>query len=282
MAEGVRAALADAIAQRQPLIAVHRGSSAGTIMPNTISAGKAAVLQGADIVELDVARSLDGEYFTFHDTYEPFLLGERRLIGEMTAAEIDDLIYYASEGSAAGHVERYSETLSGLHGVIINVDRSYRYWEQGFLEELATWSDPDYLLIKSDPLPGFLNAVGQCGTRFPYMAVVRNEHEIHTAIACSEGGNVIDLVGFEILAEHESDSVLHQELLLYLKEQGYALWFNSINLENARPLCAGYDDVTSLFVSPDLGWGKLIDLGADVIQTDWPAPLKSYLRRRSL
>ena len=134
-----------------PLIAVHRGSAAGVVISNTELGARASLAAGGDMVELDVARSSDGVYFSFHDTYEPILLGESRTIGQMTAEEIEKLPYYGIQGSACGYPERYSDTLASLPGVLINVDRSYRYWEDGFLDDLATWADPDCVLIKSDP-----------------------------------------------------------------------------------------------------------------------------------
>ena len=42
----------------------------------------------------------------------------------------------------------------------------------------------------------------------------------------------------------------------------------------------GHDDV-SLLENPDLGWGKLVEMGFDVIQTDWPLPLRIYLEEKS-
>ena len=30
-------------------------------------------------------------------------------------------------------------------------------------------------------------------------------------------------------------------------------------------------------VSPDAGWGKLADMGFDIIQTDWPGLVYNYL-----
>lgn len=260
----------------RPLIAVHRGSAGGVIMSNTVRGSLACLAAGGDTVELDVARSADGVYFTFHDTYEPILLGESRRIGQMTAREIEELTYYGIQGPACGHPERYSDTLAELPGVLINVDRSYRYWKDGFLDELANWADPEYLLIKSDPTDEYLEAVTSCATKFPFMAVVRSPEEVEIARRAAMDGK-IDLVGFEFVASDSSDPILDIEYLKRLKEDGYALWFNAINLENDIPLCAGFDDLTSILDAPEHGWGKLIELGATVIQTDWPGILRDYL-----
>jgi glycerophosphoryl diester phosphodiesterase len=41
------------------LIAVHRGSSMGNVVENTIPAFHAAIQSGADILEIDIIRSTD-------------------------------------------------------------------------------------------------------------------------------------------------------------------------------------------------------------------------------
>ncbi|WP_410724265.1 glycerophosphodiester phosphodiesterase family protein, partial [Burkholderia sp. SIMBA_024] len=44
------------------LVAVHRGTGLGTVVENTTPAVLAALRSGADMVEVDVVRSSDGEY----------------------------------------------------------------------------------------------------------------------------------------------------------------------------------------------------------------------------
>ena len=45
------------------LITAHRGVTGGNIPGNTLAAFDAALLQGADMIELDVSNSIDGELF---------------------------------------------------------------------------------------------------------------------------------------------------------------------------------------------------------------------------
>lgn len=44
---------------------------------------------------------------------------------------------------------------------------------------------------------------------------------------------------------------------------------------------AGYDDDKSLREGFDVGWGVLLDMGVDVIQTDWTNLLNMYRNERS-
>ena len=56
------------------LVAAHRGTSGGNIPPNTIAAFDLALKEGADILEMDLFKSLDGEIFVFHTGTEPAYL----------------------------------------------------------------------------------------------------------------------------------------------------------------------------------------------------------------
>ena len=58
----------------RPFIAAHRGVSGANIPCNTLLAQKIAINEGADVVEIDVTKSLDGEYFCFHPGMEPVFL----------------------------------------------------------------------------------------------------------------------------------------------------------------------------------------------------------------
>ena len=52
---------------RQVQIACHRGKFSSSVMENTALAFQAAVGQGADMVEMDLARTKDGRIVGHHD-----------------------------------------------------------------------------------------------------------------------------------------------------------------------------------------------------------------------
>jgi glycerophosphoryl diester phosphodiesterase len=71
----------------RPLVAVHRGTGLGTIAENTQPAVEAALRQGAEMVEIDIVESTDGEFFLFHDGYDPCLGVPLVLDGEQRALQ---------------------------------------------------------------------------------------------------------------------------------------------------------------------------------------------------
>ena len=74
------------------LVTAHRGVWGGNIPCNTLDAFEVALVQGADMIELDVAHSADGELFVFHPGMEKAHLGSERAIADMRAEEVRNCI----------------------------------------------------------------------------------------------------------------------------------------------------------------------------------------------
>ena len=72
----------------RPFLVAHRGVNGANVPCNTLAAYKIAVNQGADVVEIDVTKSKDGEYFCFHPGTEPIFLKCGKFIPDMTAEEV--------------------------------------------------------------------------------------------------------------------------------------------------------------------------------------------------
>lgn len=266
-------------AQRRgyPLIAAHRGTPGGIVPPNTVAAARAAIASGADIVELDVARSSDGEYFAFHDTYESRLVATSERLTHMKAEQIHCLRYWEHEGRDCGGVELFADVVAGLPDVTINVDRSYRYWGDGFLDELATWGDPRRLLVKCLADDRQLDAFASCGEPFPFMGVAHCDSDIDRYLELGDER----LVGIEIVTADADDPMLSSARIGSLHDAGLGVWLNAINLENGKPLAAGADDSVSLAGDANAGWGQLARWGADVVQTDWPWLVRQYYTQKT-
>lgn len=262
------------LASGRPVLVAHRGVTSGIIPPNTAKAVKAAVISGADVAEIDVARSLDGEYFTFHDTYEPRLITNAPRLTKLYADQIRRRRYWEHDEFDCGSIETFQETLSQTQGTYINVDRSYRYWKDGFLNELAEWADPSYMLMKcrftDDEIRPFL----ECSVDYPFMIVCHTVDDIIAACALDDPR----LVGLEVTTTPKDPHVFDPEVIQGIKKRGLLLWLNALNLENTQPLSNRMDDDRSLFSGEFFGqgWQQLRDTGADIIQTDWVWACRKY------
>jgi glycerophosphoryl diester phosphodiesterase len=272
--EKINALLNQKLHEENTLIAVHRGSSTGNIIENTIAAYQAAILQGADIIEADIVQSKDLHYYAFHDNNEKRLFGFDERLQSLNSNQIDQLRYINSNGSTTHKKpETYNEIFPFFKGdVIFNLDRSWNYWPH-FLTYLDQFKMEQQFLIKGYVNPEHLEYLNQHPIKYMYMPIVKTMEEIEVVKSYSD----INFVGVEILAKDEDDIFFQDHVIHQIHNDGLFVWANSIKLDDDTDLYCKFDDDVSITKSPDDGWGRLIKKEVDIIQTDWPAILKSYL-----
>jgi glycerophosphoryl diester phosphodiesterase len=86
----------------------------------------------------------------------------------------------------------------------------------------------------------------------------------------------INLVAMEIIAENVESPFFQDETIKRIKDKGLFIWINAIKLDEEIILFAKFDDDASIIKGTEHGWQKLVEKGADIIQTDWPSHLNSY------
>lgn len=101
----------------RPLLVGHRGSMA-TAPENTFASFEAGLAGGADIIELDVQRTIDGEVMVFHDPTLNYKTGVTGGISQHTAEFLQTLdvgAYFAPEFAGAT-MPKLSEVLQWAKG----------------------------------------------------------------------------------------------------------------------------------------------------------------------
>jgi len=76
-------------------IIAHRGYTAGNV-ENTISGLVSAASAGADLIEIDIQQTVDGEFVVFHDRTLRRLAGKNGVIANMTLGELKTLKIHAN------------------------------------------------------------------------------------------------------------------------------------------------------------------------------------------
>lgn len=265
------------MAEKQLLVAAHRGSSGGNIMENTPNSTAAALLQGADIIEMDVARDLDGNYFCMHDGMEFRLFASPdRAVTEMTGEETAKIIYKNSNRVDCGRPATLDDMLEDAksRSCLLNIDRSWRYWDKIF-PVFQKHDMTDQLLFKSpaddQSLAWFKANAGDA----MYMPMIWSTEDLDKAKAAG-----VNLVGAEILFSADDAPQASEAFLARMKEDRLFCWVNAITLGQGFNISAGHgDDSAILDGDMDGNWGWMVRRGFNVIQTDWPALLKTYLRK---
>ncbi|MCU7557418.1 glycerophosphodiester phosphodiesterase family protein [Macrococcus capreoli] len=255
------------------LIASHRGVFGGNIIENTMLSVKAAFLSGADIVEQDVVKSKDGEYYTFHDGNENRLFGEKFDIRLKTSDEIDELIYLNGISEESGYkVEKLATLLHSLDdNKLVNLDRSWYYWPD-FLNYIVPFEKEESIILKSPPDKDFLEYLNEFEVKFMYFPIVKSRKEIELVNSYPH----INLVGYELIIGSEQSDLLDKKFLNELKSQGKFIFANALKINADKKLLLNFDDDSTIKSSMNEGWAGIIDLGFNIIQTDWTSLLYNY------
>ena len=264
------------------LICAHRGSWHGNVVQNTTIAYKAALMQGADIVETDTTASLDGEVFSLHDGGEERMFGWRHNATRMTAEQIAGFLPANALGEPSTHrVQRLTEVFEYLcHGELLNIDRTWQ--AKGLVPGLLDrYPHMRRQAILKAPLK-FREVIDQLENhpvKYMFMPICYTMADVEEILQYRE----LNLVGVELIAATPQDELFRDDAIAWIHSKGLFCWVNALTLTDVFPqsaLYGGLDDDTSIWNGPETGWGRLMDKGIDVIQTDWPALVKNYRRER--
>lgn len=160
--------------------------------------------------------------------------------------------------------------------IVVNVDQGYEYYDLvlALTEELGM---TDQVLIKGKhPVAAVAEKFAEHPRNMMYMPIVD--------ILKPQGRALFDeyrTTGTVPLAYEVCWDRLSPEVEACMREvvaQGSKLWVNSL----WPSLCGGLDDDTALTTSCEEVYGRLVGLGATLIQTDRPELLLNYLRSRGL
>lgn len=261
------------IEKNKILIAAHRGTCGGNVVQNTCMSYKNALLHGADMIEVDVSMTSDGVFYAFHNGEEPLELGIDRDIRTMTSEEVDQLYTLNSVRHVCRQKLEYLEdVLERFRGkCLINIDRSWFYWKEiiAFLERMDM---KDQILLKSGVEEDLLKELEVSGTGIMYMPIMRRPEEWDIIKKYDINVAAAELIFIDLESEFLSPEFIGQ-----LKEAGIAPWVNAITLDDDTILSGLLDDNNAIKIGYEETWGTLMDLGFEIIQTDWPALLKGYI-----
>ncbi len=266
--------LLKAAKEKKVLLVAHRGVCGGNIPCNSLQAFRAAINQGADIVELDVDRSADGELFIQHPGMERVHLRIPHSIRNYNSAELQEFrLSNCDLAPTEWSIVRLEEALELLRGkCIVNIDK---FWEnpEAIAKLVRRLKMEDQILIKTENRPEYLNDVETYAPDIPYMTIANTEDTTHEAMMKRS----INYVGTEVLFETEDAPVASAEYLNQMHHDGKIVWSNAIVYNYRAVLSAHHNDDISLTEDPTKGWGWLADHGFDLIQTDFLFPCKHFL-----
>ena len=256
------------------LVVAHRGDWRNAC-ENSIEAIIGAIKAGADIVEIDLRKTKDGELILMHDdTLDRTTTGTGK-VGEHTWVELKGL--YLRNGCHIKTIYRIPtlrEALLATKGrVMLNLDKAFDYFDlvYNLLKETGTI---DQVIIKSNTsAQDVQKKYGSFLDEVIFMPKV-NLDDKNALDKLNDYLSLLNPVAVEFKFAHDSNKVPFA--VKSILSNRCRIWYNTLWDTHA----GGHDDDCSL-VDPEKGYGYLIDsLGATILQTDRPAYLKEYLRKK--
>lgn len=260
--------------KKKVLIVAHRGVCGGNIPCNSMPAFKAAVLAGADMIELDVDRSADGELFIQHPGMEYVHLRMHDSIKNYPAYMVEQLHLSNWDLTETQYpILRLEEALIFLRGkCLVNIDK---FWEnpKEIADLVHKLGMENQVLIKTEFRPDYIEAVEKYASDIPYMSIARDGLWVHEELMKRN----LRYVGIEALFETEDSPVASREFMDRLHADGKIVWCNSIVYDYRAVLAAGHNDDISVSENPEFGWGWIANHGFDMIQTDFVFQCRHFL-----
>ena len=264
--------------QKKILIAGHRGNWGGSIAPNTIASYEAALMLGADIIEADIVMSKDGKFFAYHSGEEKGCFGIDSSIYDLTSSEIEKLRYrnslYEEINQGVNYMDDVLEYLRGR--CFINIDRGWKKGWRQILNYLKSKNMLDQIILKCPPEKELLLEIEENAQEIMYMGIIRTPEQYELIKSFKK----VNTVAMEINYESNNQAVASVDFINQVHNDKLLAWCNSLNVNTSKNLAGGYDDSISIMKGPEYGWGKLIDKGYDIIQTDWPSLVMNYLENK--
>lgn len=259
------------------LVAAHRGTAGGNIPCNTIAAFDIALRYGADILEMDLFKSVDDELFIFHTGQEPSQLDRHIQVETMTADEIRKLrLVNGDFNETFLGLNTFDEILEHYKGkCILNLDRCIHILDH-VVKRVENHHMQNQILLKSDPSEKSLKMVEAYAPSYDYMPIFKEEDHASQRIAQMN----INYIGAELVFKSEDSPIASDSYIEKMKKEGKILWANGLVYASKVLLAAGHNDDVSMTESPDKGWGWLVEKGFDIIQTDWTRDCAEYLRAK--
>src|SRR5436309_6496978 len=160
--------------RHRPLIGAHRGASARA-PENTLAAFRAALEDGAELVELDVHLTRDGRLAVIHDEETRRTTGTAGVVAELSMAELRRLDAGRHKGRhwVGEPIPELGDVIAALRGrLLVNVEVKGGAAAVPALARCVAEHDIADAVIVSSFDPAVVHAVGVCNTSLLWPALL--------------------------------------------------------------------------------------------------------------
>ena len=265
-------------AQNKVMIVAHRGDWRNA-PENSLLGFKYAANMGADLVELDLKKTKDGEIIIMHDATIDRTTNGKGKPGDYTLQEIQAFRLKNGLGRVTNNpIPTLKEVMLALKGkpIKVNLDKSYPYYNETYaiLNETGTLQQG---VFKSEmPYDSLRQKYPQLIGKIIYMPVVNLDKPDAKKVITDYLKNM-KVYAFEINFTKDTSAILSNNE--FIRKTGSKVWINSL----WASLNAGHDDDTAVEENNKKdSWDWILAHHAAIIQTDRPLLMLQYLRAKHL
>jgi len=258
------------------LVVSHRGN--WQVAPeNSLESIQSCIDLGVDIVEIDVRKTMDGHLILMHDSDLNRTTNGSGKVSSKTLAEIKQLFLKDRFGNVTNYrVPTFKETMQLAKGkIVVMVDKANDSFSltHEVLKETETVSQALFLEFYDydEVIPAMSKSLFDNSLYVPRVKESKaNPQKYLAPFIENEAADAIE-IRFSSVNSHTLD------VIPFIKESGISIWFTALS----NDMVAGFTDQTSI-INPELGWGKCIEMGANIIMTDYPENMIEYLKSKDL
>jgi glycerophosphoryl diester phosphodiesterase len=265
-------------AQNKVMIVAHRGDWRNA-PENSLLGFKYAADMGADLIELDLKKTKDGEIVIMHDATIDRTTNGKGKPADYTLQEIKAFRLKNGLGRVTNNpIPTLKEVMLALKGrpIKVNLDKSYPYYNETYaiLNETGTLQQG---VFKSEmPYDSLKQKYPQLIGKITYMPVVNLDKPDAKKVITDYLKNM-KVYAFEMNFTKDTSAILSNNE--FIRKTGSKVWINSL----WASLNAGHDDDTAVEENNKKdSWDWILAHNATIIQTDRPLLMLQYLRARHL
>lgn len=253
-----------------------------SVPENSLAALERCIALGVDLVEIDVRRTRDGVLVVMHDAKVDRTTEGKGRVSNLTLAEVQALRLKDAHGGteAPPTLEAFLRAARGR--ILVNVDLKGPV--TGEAAEIVRRTDAaDWVLFKAKARLGAPPIADLPLYRdLAFMPMVAGK-------AAKRAFGLAQITARQASGDRQIPAVE----MVALKRQGFVavrdaaraarirVWTNTLATKGWRGVLDQSGDRKALR-DPDRAWGRLIDQGVSIVQTDYPAALLDYLDHRGL
>ena len=273
----IRANFEELNATKSVLVVSHRADWRNA-PENSLQAIRNCIDMGVDMVEIDLKKTKDGHLILMHDKTINRTTTGKGAPEDYTLEELRKLKLKNGAGHTTRHlIPTFEEVMLLCKGkIMVNIDKGYDYFKEAYaiLEKTGT---VEQCIMKAElPYEQVKAENGEVLDKINFMPVVNLSKSGAETIVCNYMNNMKP-VAYELVFKKDNKETC--ALIAKIRKSGSRIFINSLWPE----LCGGHDDDRAVEQGqPDESWGWIINQGTKLIQTDRPALLLEYLRKKHL